>query len=173
MLRMIVAAYSKLRLHVDRVAALEPLALGFPTRDLVDAAARVLVERDVEPLDQIGPVALDEPRHVLGEVLARLGDEVAEVLAAPRSARGSSSGTAPDSRQRAQPRVEVFAVALEAEVERHVVDAGGEVVDLPVRDAEIAATARTRCPARCGTGRRSGSLLARVIARQLIAIGFV
>ncbi len=79
MLRMIVAAYSKLGSHFERVAALETGPLRLPALDLRDATARVLVERNVEPLDQVGPVALDEPGHVLGEVLTRLSDEVAEV----------------------------------------------------------------------------------------------
>src|SRR3712207_8308325 len=35
--------------------------------------------RSVEPLDEIRPRSLDEPRHVLGEVLGRLRDEPSEV----------------------------------------------------------------------------------------------
>jgi len=42
------------------------------------AAARVLVERDVELGEQVFPASLDEPRHILGEVLARLGGEIPE-----------------------------------------------------------------------------------------------
>ena len=41
--------------------------MRFPARDLVLAAADVLVERDVELLDQVGAVALDEPGHVLAK----------------------------------------------------------------------------------------------------------
>ena len=65
--------------HAQRSLGVEQtVAQTVPAGDLLLAAARVLIERDAETFDQIGPVALDEPRHVLGEVLARLGDEVTE-----------------------------------------------------------------------------------------------
>ena len=117
------------RVDVGRLAGLEARSLRIPRGDLFLAPARVLVERDVEPLDQVGTVALDEPGDVLGEVLARLGDEVAQVfqhlVADPVPlGRPSLGGHAVER------RVEVLAVALEAEVERHVVDPGGDVVDV-------------------------------------------
>ena len=65
-------------MHLDRSVALQPFSLLLPAGDLGHASPRVLVERDVEAFDEIGPIALDEPGHVLGEVLARLGDEVTE-----------------------------------------------------------------------------------------------
>ena len=60
------------------VGDLEALAKRLPAGDLLLAPSRVLVERDVEALDEVRPVALDEPRRVLREVLTALGDEVAE-----------------------------------------------------------------------------------------------
>ena len=62
-----------------RAAVTQPRAQRLPLGDLCLAAARVLVERDVEALDEIGARRLDEPRHVLREVLGGLGDEVAQV----------------------------------------------------------------------------------------------
>ena len=124
--RMMSAPYSSLAPSAPpRGRPRQPRAQRRPTRRSGLAAARVLVERDVEALDQVGPRRLDEPRHVLGEVLGGLGDEVAEVpqhLVAHAVAGGR--------RDLPQRRVEVLAVALEAQVERHVVDAGDEVVDL-------------------------------------------
>jgi len=103
----------------------QPLPLG----DLPLAAHEILVERDVVVLDQIGPAVLDEPGAVLGEVLGRLGREVAEVVehlvAHPVPVRDPTFGRHP-----AQPRVEILAAVLEPEVEGDVVDPGAEVIDL-------------------------------------------
>ena len=61
------------------LAVLQNIGFFFlPALDLVDAAARVLVERDVVRLDQLRVFRLDEQRIVLGVVLARLGAVVAE-----------------------------------------------------------------------------------------------
>ena len=54
------------------------VSAGLPVGDLADAAARVLVQRNVEALDQLRIAILDEVRRVLGVVLAGLGDVVAE-----------------------------------------------------------------------------------------------
>ena len=112
-----------------RLRVLEAGTHGLPTGDLKLAAADVLVQRNIEPVDQVGPVALDEPGHVFAEVLAGLGDEVAQPLqhlvAHPVPVwHAALSGNLADE------GVQVFPGALEAQVECHVVDAGAEVVDL-------------------------------------------
>ncbi len=74
------AAVLVARLDRHRTAELERRPHPLPLGDLPLAAHEILVERDVEVLDQIGPAVLDEPGAVLGEVLGRLGREVAEVV---------------------------------------------------------------------------------------------
>jgi len=105
------------------------------------AAAEVLVERDGVALEQLGVGALDVPGDVLGEVLARFGDEEAEppqrVVAHPVPVRYRPLGRQPRER-----RVLVDAGVLELEVESHVVDAGGEVVELVRGHAEVAGQLR-------------------------------
>ena len=100
------------------------------------AAAGVFVERDVELLQQILAALLDEPGHVLAEVLARLGREVAE-LAQHLVAHAVPVGHAAFALDLAQARVQVLPAVLEAQVERHVVDAGAVVVDLLHWNAEV------------------------------------
>src|SRR4051794_30002552 len=123
-------------LNLDRTATFEAGTFVVPAGDLFNATPRVLVERDIEALDQIGAVAFHEPRHVLGEVLARLGDEIAEasqhLVTNPVRRRHVTA-----FREVAQPRVEVLAVTFEAEIERHVVDARGDVLNLLVRNPEV------------------------------------
>ena len=65
-----------------------------------------------EALDQIGPGGLDEPGHVLGEVLGGLGHEVAEVAQdlVPHAVGGGHAALVDHALER---RVEVLAVALE------------------------------------------------------------
>ncbi len=93
------------------------------------AARRILVEGDIECVDQVGTIPLDEPGDVFGEVLARLGDEVAEpveylephpVVGGWRSLRQNPP----------QIRIEVTTGVLKPQVERHMVDAGAEIVDI-------------------------------------------
>ena len=57
----------------------EFFVLFLPGFDLVDTAARILVQRDVVALDELRIAALDIEAVVLGVVLARLGAVVAEV----------------------------------------------------------------------------------------------
>lgn len=52
-----------------------------PRSDLIDTAAGILVEGDVMTFDKAGEVLLDEPRIVLGVMLAGLGAVVAEAVA--------------------------------------------------------------------------------------------
>ncbi len=52
-----------------------------PSSDLIDTAAGILVEGNVVALDKAGEVLLDEPRIVLGVMLAGLGAVVAETVA--------------------------------------------------------------------------------------------
>ena len=54
------------------------VALLVPTGDLIDAAARIFVQRNVEPVDELGILGLDEIRAVLAVVLGGLGDIIAE-----------------------------------------------------------------------------------------------
>ena len=94
-------AYSLRALVPQRPVRHQLVAHPLPSRDLAHAAAGVLVQRDVEPLDQLGVPGLDEPRHVLGAVLAALGDVVAEpahdLVAHPVSVRHlPRRGAAPD-----------------------------------------------------------------------------
>jgi hypothetical protein len=79
--------------------------------------ARILVERDVETLDQVGPASLDEPRHVLAEVLARLGHEIAEPTQ-HLVAHAIPFRRAPFGREPLQAGVEIFAPMLEPQEER-------------------------------------------------------
>jgi hypothetical protein len=171
MLRMIVAAYSKLGVHLDGPVALEPSALRLPAGDLGHAAPRVLVEGDVEAFDEIGAVALDEPGDVFGEVLARLGHEVAEPaqhLVADAVVFGDVAGPG----QRLQAGVEVLSVALEPEVEGHVVDPGGQIVDLAVGDAQVQESSKA-VPCTLWQRPTVRIRLARLMARQLMAMGLV
>src|SRR4029079_18979741 len=113
-------------LQLDLAGTLLLLAKRVPLLDLLLAAARILIQRDVELLDQVRAVALDEPGYVFGEMLAALGHEVAEPLehlvADQVVLRRPTFGEhAPDL------RVEIDAVALELEVEGHVVDTRAEV----------------------------------------------
>ena len=55
------------------------LVLALPPRDLVDAAAGIFIERNVVFGDELRIALLDPVRHVLGVVLARFGDVVAEL----------------------------------------------------------------------------------------------
>ena len=52
-----------------------------PCGDLIDTAAGILVEGNIVALDEAGEVLLDEPRIVLGVMLAGLGAVVAETVA--------------------------------------------------------------------------------------------
>lgn len=52
-----------------------------PRGDLIDTAAGILVEGNIVALDEAGEVLLDEPRIVLGVMLAGLGAVVAETVA--------------------------------------------------------------------------------------------
>ena len=125
-----------------QLAALERRRGGLPLGNLVFAAQRVFIQRQPVLLHQVGPVALDEPGRVLAEVLARLGDEVAgaaqQVVAhvvgqvAVAGAVGLGRGHLPDE------RVQVLPVALKAQVEGHVVDAGAQVVDVTDGHADVA-----------------------------------
>ena len=75
---MMSAPYSSLGAASIVAPFCKPARSAKPIVDLALAPPRILVERDREPLDQVGPPRLDEPRHVFGEVLGGLGDEVAE-----------------------------------------------------------------------------------------------
>ena len=76
-----------------------------------------------------------EPRHVLGGVLARLGREVPEApVQLDAHAAGEPLGVARD--RFVQQRIKALAVAFEAQDERLVVDAGGEVLDLRLGDPD-------------------------------------
>ncbi len=118
-------------MYADDRPILELLALGLPMLDLRYAATRVFIKGNVEAIDEIGSVSLDEPRNVLSEMFARLGDEVAKaakhfiahlVVRRDLACVGESS----------EAGVEIFSVSFEPEVERHVVDSSGEVVDLAI-----------------------------------------
>ena len=143
-----------------------------PLRDLVLAAGRILVERDVVARDQVVATRLDEPGHVLGEMLARLGDEVAEA-AEDLEAHPLPGRLAPLGGQLAQGGIEILAVALEAQVEGDVVDAGAEVVDLVEGHAQPAGEVARPCL--CTLWQRPTVRIdvARFIAMQSIAIGLV
>ena len=69
----------------------------------------------------------EEPRDVLGQVLARLGREVAEAAVDGDAHAPLQLGVGRDAL--VEPRIQVLAVALEAEDERLMVNAGGEVGD--------------------------------------------
>ena len=113
---------------------------GFPHGDLGLTAPDVLVERDVETLDQVGAIALDKPGHVLCEMLAGFGDEVADPLQhlVAHAVPGGHPSLVDDL---ADARVKVldavFGLPLEAQVEGHVVDARGQEVYLFDRHADI------------------------------------
>ncbi len=104
--------------------------------DLVLAARDVFIERDVELLDQVRPVALDEPWHVFREVLAgfrheipgALQDFVADLVPLRLLALGQHF---------LDRRVEILTVALKGLVEGHVVDAGAGEVDIVDRDIDV------------------------------------
>src|SRR5437660_1191411 len=97
-----------------------------PACKLVLTAADVLVERDVETVDQIGPVSTDEVRAVLCEVLAGFRDEIAQprkhIVADPVVIRYATVFY-----DFSDVWVEVFSLALKAKIEGHVVDACAEV----------------------------------------------
>ena len=65
---------------VKDVRLVQRVALLGPARDLIDAAAGVFVERDVEALDQLRIAGLDVERIVLRVVLARFGAVIAELV---------------------------------------------------------------------------------------------
>ena len=65
---------------VEDVRLVQRVALLGPARDLIDAAAGVFVERDVEALDQLRIAGLDVERIVLRVVLARFGAVIAELV---------------------------------------------------------------------------------------------
>src|SRR6266540_7518654 len=138
--------------HAQRRAFLQRCAQFLPCRDLRLAPPRVLVERDVEFLDELRPRALDEPGHVLGEMLGRLRAEVAEL------AEHLVADTVPLGNVvfAAKVGVEVSAVMSELEVEGEVVDPRAHVVDFVGRDTEVRREL-VRSPARSDRARRSGS----------------
>lgn len=107
-----------------------------PTGDLVFAAADVLVDGDVEFFDEIWSIALDEPWGVFGEVLGGFGDEIPEAFV-DFVAYEVPIGRALFVEDLFDGWVEVLTVLLELEVEGHVVDAGGDVVDVVDVDADI------------------------------------
>ena len=88
----------------------------------------LLAARDV--LGHPEPVALDrlvvahQPRQILGRVLARLGRKAAQPPVHLHPHPSQQLGVAVD--RLVEPRVEVLAVALEAQNEGLVVDAGAE-----------------------------------------------
>ena len=167
--RTISAPYSPLGPAVNLDPADEPCLHRLPLRDLLLAPAHVLVERNREALDEIRPPALDEPRHVLGEVLRRLGHEVAEV---PKELVADAVGLREALLLEHAPerRVQIVAVALQPQVEREVVDAGDDVVDLIGRNPEIAREVARRALHRVAeTDART--LLASATAQQSIDIG--
>ena len=108
------------------LAALEHPLDALVLEKVLLAAADVLPDRDAVPLDLV--VVRHEPRHVLGGMLTRLGREVAEPPVelhahAPLELRIRLDAGV-------EKRVEVLAVALEAEDERLVVEARRKERDL-------------------------------------------
>ena len=140
--------------HVQ-VTFLEGRLDRLPAGNLALAAHDVLVNGDAELVDQVGPITLDEPGRIFAEVLARFGDEVAQaaehlvthcVRQAGNAAVGAlgvaAVGGDGPPRHFGDARVEIFhtvgGLALEAQVEGHVVDACAEVVDFLNRHADVA-----------------------------------
>ncbi len=99
--------------------------------EVLAAAPDVLAGRDPQPLDLV--VVAQVPGQVLGAVLGRLGREVAEPPVHVDPHAPAQLGVALDGG--VDQRVEVLAVALEAEDERLVVDAGADERDLVERHA--------------------------------------
>ena len=56
------------------------ILLLFPCGDLVDTAARIFIQRNVELLDQIITIGLDVEGIVLGVMLTRLGAVIAKLV---------------------------------------------------------------------------------------------
>ena len=128
------------------VRALQTLAQLLPTLDLPFAPAWVLVQRNAELVQQVRSVALDEPRHVLAEVLARLGHEVTEALEhfvshGIREALEPAVAALLVTAHRGGHHLRAFSDRgievhhavlrsfLEPQVERHVIDAGAGVIN--------------------------------------------
>ena len=90
------------------------------------AAADVLADRDAVAVELA--IVPHEPGHVLGGVLARLGREVAETLVEGDPDASPELGVGGDPL--VEPRIQVLALALEAEEECLVVDPRREKGDL-------------------------------------------
>jgi len=61
---------------LDGLGGPKGLGLRLPIGDLLHAALGIFIEGNFEPLDQIRPVALDEPRHVFRKMLGAFGDKI-------------------------------------------------------------------------------------------------
>ena len=140
-----------------RAQAVERRTHSPPVRDLRFAAARVLIERDVERLNELRASALDEPRHVLGEVLGRLGAEVAEV---PQNLVAHAVPVG-DVALRPELRIQVPAAVAELEVEGKVVEPRAHVLELVRAHAEIGGEVARRALHRMAEADRANRAAAR------------
>jgi len=55
--------------HIDVFGIAIFFGLGRPLIDVFTTTLGVFIQRNVEFLDQVGPVALDEPRNIFGKML--------------------------------------------------------------------------------------------------------
>ena len=138
------------RLDDDLVGLAVFLRFALPPGDLLDTPLGVLVQRNAEAFDEVGPVALDEPGRVFREMFRAFGHEMAQphqhlVAHLVGTARVPVAGLRkpPLAVALLQRGVEV-AIApvrlpmLEIEVEGHVVDPAGAVADLLDGNVEVA-----------------------------------
>src|SRR5918998_5263400 len=113
----------------------EQFATGLGVLDeVILAAPDVLVNRYVVELDE--PIVLEEVGHVLGVVLARLGDEVPEA-AHQLEAHLVFGVHVRVLYRREEPRVDILAFHFETRHPGDVVDAGALVDKLLVLDADV------------------------------------
>src|SRR5271170_1146710 len=136
------------RPDLDLFLAAVGLRQAFPPLDLLDAAFRVLVERNAEFLDQVLAAPLDEPGRVFREMLGALGDEIAEprkhlvphLVGAARVGLGLRQPALAIALEEFWIEVAIAPVALsllELEVEGHVIYARRAIADLAERNVEI------------------------------------
>ena len=110
-----------------------------PADDAGFAAFDIFVERDVEFFDQRRITVFDEPGHVFAKVLAGFGHVVSEP---PQHLVADAVGRrdAPVFIDLVQKRIQILAAIaiFELEVKGHVIDAGDQIIDVFVGNADVA-----------------------------------
>src|ERR1700682_668621 len=113
---------------------LAPQAL--PCCHLLLTTPRIFIQRNIKFLNEIFPIPLDEPRTILRKVLAGFSDEITESLkdVITDAVGFRHSSLAYDA---SNLRIEILSVSFKPQVERHMIDAGYNIIDFLNRYADI------------------------------------